>query len=262
MNNAIRRSYFFRNIINVTMKKPLISLIITLGIIFFSNLISAEVHDSLLKKVNYYKNKYKVNCLNQKITDNFGNGNNSLYGTRNMKPILHGIAYRGGANNFYHKTNKRDNHNPLPLDGLFNLTEQGFSKAVYLYSKNFSKTDTLFISKNGKDTLRYYQNSGNDSNGLRSLLEMVYQSIKEPDTGPVYLHCWNGWHQSGYIAAAILMQFCDFTNDMALDYWIENTDGASKGYENVKSRIKNFVPFDNMPVDKEIKSMICPCVNQ
>lgn len=244
------------------MNKSMISIYITLGIILFSLQINAEVPDSLSKKVNYYKSKYKVNCLNQKITNNFGDGFKSLYGTRNMKPILHGIAYRGGGNNYYHKTNKRDNHNPLPIDGLLNLTEDGFSNAVYLYSKNFSKTDTLFVSKSGKDTLKYYQNSGNDRKGLKTLLEMVYQSIKQPRIGPVYLHCWNGWHQSGYVAAAILMQFCDFTNEMALDYWIENTDGASKGYENVKSRIKNFVPFDDMTIEKEIKSLICPCLKQ
>ena len=85
-------------------------------------------------KFKFYEEKYKVECLNQKITDNFGNGYDSLYGTRNMRTILFGVAYRGGANNFYHKESKRENQNPLPEDGLNNLLNQGFSASVYLYA--------------------------------------------------------------------------------------------------------------------------------
>ena len=71
-----------------------------------------------------------------KVTDNWGNQFEDLYGTRNMRPVLHGVAYRGGANNYYHKRNKRKNQNPLPSDGLLNLCQEGFSGAVYLYQQN------------------------------------------------------------------------------------------------------------------------------
>ena len=69
-----------------------------------------------------------------KIVDNRGDGFDDLYGTRNLRPILHGVAYRGGANNYYHKTNKRKNNNPLPKDGLQNLCTEGFS--FYLLIQN------------------------------------------------------------------------------------------------------------------------------
>ena len=118
----------------------LLSIIINF-LVLFSQDINAEDN---FNKFRFYKNKYKVECANEKITDNIGKGNDSLYGTRNMRTILYGVAYRGGANNFYHKLNKRDNHNPLPEDGLENLCNQGFSTAVYLYGTNFSESKKQF----------------------------------------------------------------------------------------------------------------------
>lgn len=216
----------------------------------------------ILSKFLFYKNKYKVECANEKITDNFGNGYDSLYGTRNMRVILHGVAYRGGANNFYNKNQKRDNHNPLPQEGLINLTNQGFSKAVYLYSKNFSSSEKVIVSNSGNDTLEYLQNSGMNRNDLKSIMIMVLDVIRNKDKGPIYLHCWNGWHQSGYISAAILMQFCGLTNEEALKYWNQNTDGVNKGYENVKRLVSNFVPFNDIKIDNKTKETICPCLEK
>lgn len=211
-------------------------------------------------KFRYYKNKYNVNCANEKITDNFGNGNDSLYGTRNMRTILFGTAYRGGANNFYHKSNKRDNHNPLPEDGLKNLLDEGFSTAVYLYSKNFSTAKKFYVNNN--DTLKYFQNSGMSRQTLKEIMLLVKDVIDNKNKGPVYFHCWNGWHQSGYISAAILIQFCGISNKQAYDYWIDNTDGVNKGYENVKSLVRNFVPFDDIKISEELKKEICPCLKK
>lgn len=228
-------------------------------LLFFlsSIFIYSKQFNTIEDKVNYYKNRYKVNCLNEKITDNFGNGFIELYGTRNMKPILFGIAYRGGANNFYHKTNKRDNQNPLPVDGLNNLCAEGFSTAVYLYGKNFQESKKIFISNS--DTLKYIQNSGMNRKTQEDIVKMVIDRIENPDLGPIYLHCWNGWHQSGYVASMLLMQFCNYTNQQARTYWEQNTDGAYKKFDNVKKMIANFEPFKNYKIDKEIQDMICPC---
>ena len=82
---------------------------------------------------DFYKSRYNEEDLMTKVVDNFGNGFDSLYGTRNLRPILHGVAYRGGANNYFHKTAKRKNSNPLPEDGIAALCQEGFSNSVYLY---------------------------------------------------------------------------------------------------------------------------------
>ena len=215
--------------------------------------------NSLAEKAGFYRSKYKVSCVGEKITDNHGNGYDSLYGTRNMRTILYGVAYRGGANNFYHKTDKRENHNPLPVDALQNLCEQGFSSAVYLYSTNFSGSEKSFISRNSPDTLQYIQNSGSNLKDLKKIMLMVKNVIDKPNLGPVYLHCWNGWHQSGYVSAAILMQFCKYSNNEAYKYWMDNTDGVNKGYENVKNLVKTFKPFPDISISDEIRKEICTC---
>ncbi len=217
----------------------------------------AKNFKNIEEKLNFYKERYEVNCLNEKITDNFGNGFDALYGTRNMKPILHGIAYRGGANNYYHKTNKRHNHNPLPPDGLENLFNEGFSVAIYLYGTNFSTAKKMIASDT--DTLKYIQNSGMNIKTQREILSMVYDRINDAELGPIYLHCWNGWHQSGYVASMILMQFCNYSNQQARIYWEKNTDGAYKKFYNVKNMIANFKPFKEFQISEEIRQKICPC---
>lgn len=241
------------------MYKISLLLMIILFICFNLNWLEAQSPE-VSKKIEYYKNKYGKNCADEKITDNFGNGYDSLYGTRNMRTILFGIAYRGGANNFYHKQNKRDNHNPLPEDGLINLAGQGFSTAVYLYSTNFTDSKKYFVNDKNKDTLNYCQISGNSRKELKKIMLMVKEVIDNPDKGPIYFHCWNGWHQSGFIASAILMQFCGISNEQANDYWMKNTDGVNKGYENVKKLVKSFKPFDDISINESTKKRICPCL--
>ncbi|MDT3738250.1 MAG: hypothetical protein RO257_01980 [Candidatus Kapabacteria bacterium] len=234
-----------------------------MGMLFVSfSLSSAKDFKSIKDKADYYKTLYKVDCLNEKITDNFGNGFEDVYGTRNMRTILYGVAYRGGSNNFYHKTNKRDNHNPLPDDGLTHLCMQGFSNAVYLYSTNFAESKRQYINNETNDTLNYLQNSGNDRKAMKNLLLMVKNVIDNPSEGPIYFHCWNGWHQSGYVSSAILMQFCGLTNAQAYQYWLDNTDNVNKGYENVKSMVKNFKTFDDIKISDETKELICPCMKK
>lgn len=212
------------------------------------------------EKIKYYKNRYKVLSLYDKITDNHGNGFETLYGTRNMRVILYGIAYRGGANNFYHRTNKRNNMNPLPSDALYNLKKEGFSTVIYLYNTNYNDSLRYYIDENSKDTLLYLQNSLKNRAEIKEMLLLVKETIENPNRGPIYLHCWNGWHQSGYASAIILMQFCNFTNEQALLYWRDNTDGVRKGYEKVEKKIAEFVPFEDIKIDNSIKKLICPCM--
>ncbi len=217
---------------------------------------------SVFEKVHYYKELFKIKCADEKITDNRGNGNESLYGTRNMRVILHGIAYRGGANNAYHRKNKRGNQNPLQEDGLKNLCNNHFSKAIYLYRKNFDRAEKIITKETNNNILEYHQISGNSNEELRKIMQEVFDVIMRPELGPIYLHCWNGWHQSGYIASAILMQFCDISNEDALQYWTKNTDGNHNGYDKIKKQIQNFKKFDEFYIDDDIEKAICPCIQK
>jgi len=247
---------FLLNLKFFKLKKLQYILIILLICFAAVNNSSAETI-SLSGQVDYYLKRYKVNCVTEKITDNFGNGFESLYGTRNMRPILHGVAYRGGANNYYHRNNKRENNNPLPNDGLINLCMEGFSDAVYLYSRNFNTAEKSFSIDN--KTMNYHQISGNTTSEIEQIIKMVFQVINRDIKGPLYFHCWNGWHQSGYVSSAILKQFCNYTDNEAYNYWMRNTDGVNKGYDRVKQMVRDFKPFPQYKISEEIQEMICPC---
>ena len=232
--------------------------------------ISSQVSDSSIvdKKTDslsleFYKSRYNETDLLHKITDNYGNKFEELYGTRNMRPILHGIAYRGGGNNYYHKTDKRENQNPLPNDGVTNLCQEGFSKSVYLYQRNadsiIEKTNCNCI--NGKSNrLEYLQLDYFDPDHIYEMVKMTYESAIYDSIGPVYLHCWNGWHASGYISAILLKQFCGYTNLEATSYWDIATDGANQSprYRSIRDQINDFVPYPEFKLADGMGNKICP----
>ena len=211
-----------------------------------------------LEKFKKYKEFYGVTDVLTKLTDNQGKGRKDLYGTRNFRVVLNGVAYRGGGNNYYHFTNPRDNKNPLPLEGLYNLANEGFSKAVYLYTTNFDSVNTTFISSNLQDTLHYVQVGGNTREEQDSIISFAYQAIINKDVGPVYYHCWNGWHQSGFVSTILLKQFCGYDSEKSVHYWEDATDGWNNGYDRIRDAIRNFVPFDKYPISKQVRDAICP----
>ena len=214
-------------------------------------------------KSSYYKKRYKEINLLSKITDNKGNGFDSLYGTRNLRPLLHGVAYRGGANNYFHKSEKRKNSNPLPKDGLNNLCVEGFSSSVYLYQSNWdstlAKTDCKCIN-NTKNQLNYYQLNYFNAEDVSKMLTLIYESALDKNKGPVYFHCWNGWHASGFISAIALKQFCGFTSLEAVNYWDLCTDGTniSPRYNSIRQKIKDFTPISHLILEDSIVGVICP----
>ncbi len=211
---------------------------------------------------DFYKTRYTETDLMYKVVDNWGNGFDDLYGARNMRPILHGVAYRGGANNHYHKENKRHNHNPLPNDGIENLCKEGFSNSIYLYRNNFETAPTLKDCNclNGAiNEMEYHQYDYFDDKHVYEMLKLVYQSAIDTTVGPVYLHCWNGWHASGFLAAVILKQFCGFSDLDATAYWDLGTDGANNSprYNTIRERIINFKPYSEFIISDSIGNKIC-----
>ena len=222
-----------------------------------------DIKGDFIYSSDYYKERYVETDLMYKVTDNKGNGFDSLYGTRNMRPILHGVAYRGGANNYYHLSDKRHNHNPIPLDGMSNLCEEGFSKGIYLYRENFENSpvgDTCSCSNDSWNNFEYYQKDYFDDQHIKDMLEMTYHSATMDSVGPIYLHCWNGWHASGYISAVILKQFCGYSSWNAVNYWDLGTDGAntSPRYQHQRERIKDFEPYPEFMISDSLQGCLCP----
>lgn len=211
-----------------------------------------------------YNNRYKLTDPDMKLVNNRGDGFDLLYGTRNFRAVLPGMQYRGGANNLYHKDSKRDNQNPLPNDGLMNLCEEGFSSAVYLYATNYSTapSEVSCVNRlnNLPNKLSYLQVSPFGDQGLKKIMTLVRESILSESIGPIYTHCWNGWHASGLVSAVALRQFCNWSVDQAVAYWDRNTDGVNKDpyYEKSRDRIRTYQIADDLSIDKKLTAKICP----
>lgn len=101
-------------------------------LVLFSSQAFANLDDA-----EKFRRRYPLATAKAKLVDNYGNDFEPLYGVRNFRAVLNGVYYRGGANNAYHRSDKRGNQNPLPEDGLLNLCTEGFATAIYLYAANF-----------------------------------------------------------------------------------------------------------------------------
>lgn len=212
--------------------------------------------------VSFYKDHFKLTDVFQKLVDNEGNGEESLYGVRNFRVVLQGIQYRGGGNNRYHRTLPRNNVNPLPQDGLIRLCKQGFGLAIYLYSENFAtaQKEMTCESVRGINTLKYISISPvTTPANTRNILSIIYESLLSYKHGPIYTHCWNGWHASGYVSAVSLRQFCGWSAEQAVKYWDINTDGRNDEpqYESIRNKIRTFIPFEDFKISNELQARVC-----
>ena len=74
-----------------------------------------EELDGIIAGFEKYRLQYKVECVQEKITNNQGEGYDDLYGTRNFRVVLHGVAYRGGGITITTKPIKEATKTPYPL---------------------------------------------------------------------------------------------------------------------------------------------------
>lgn len=228
------------------------------------SLSESDSEDESLVTGSGYRARYPLKNASAKLVDNTGLGFDNLRGTRNFRAVLNGVYYRGGANNAYMKPKPRANTNPLPNHGLENLCKEGFGHAVYLYSKNY-ETAASSVScrtrEGNSNTLTYLQISPltYQESDQRKLLTLIHEHIRNPRLGPIYDHCWNGWHASGFVAAITLRQFCDFTTEQAIAYWNTNTDGNNgSGYNKVRDNIRKFTPYRDLSLSAAEKKVLCP----
>lgn len=168
-------------------------------------------------------------------------------GVRYQKTVLNGVLIRAGG---------PGGQRSMSNDTLKELCEEGVSKAIYLYPKfNFSNPGTHRCSRGSIE----YKGGGFVGSASRSTLQEIYRAA-ESGSGPVLVHCWNGWHAAGEIAAYSLIQFCGWSGDRAADYWsagIQDKGNMGK-YGSILKRIRNFQPFSDLRISESTKARICP----
>ncbi len=195
--------------------------------------------DSTLKQPNFYTRP---------------EGKHKTLGLNYFKPVILGVLYRGGS-----AGTRRANDNDsgvLTRTQLMALCEAGFSKAVYAYGKSkYMIPQVSCVTREGKqNTLSYEGVSYNDKNRFVEIIDDVIRYNK----GPVYDHCWNGWHASGELAAVALKQFCDFSDSESQRYWQRNRYDKV-AVPSLLKRIANFKPHSNIPaLNSATQAELCP----
>lgn len=159
--------------------------------------------------------------------------------------VLEGVLHRGGGGKA-----------GLSESTLTSMCGE-YSRAIYLYA---DETQNKNFKCPGSDEV-FYINSGfgyKSQDTARPALQAVYDAIVN-QTGPVYVHCWNGWHAAGEVAAVALKQFCGYSDEDAAQYW-KNTigDQFKSSYNSILNRIRKFQPYSDLQISQAQKSRICP----
>jgi hypothetical protein len=169
--------------------------------------------------------------------------------TRQFLTVLPGLLYRGGG---------PGGQRPLPMEALESLCEAGFSVAVYGYKEGYRDPGPIECRNKltgDENTLRYIALNANTDEAKEIVLEHVYKSLKDASRGPIFVHCWNGYHASGELAAISLKQVCmkDWgTGTRASRYWHRHGNGAA-----MISRVGRFAPSDNLELPQRYQDAIC-----
>ncbi len=171
---------------------------------------------------------------------------------KDFQTTIEGVLYRGGSRGA----------NPLSEKQLQYLCEEGVGHAIYTYDTGFKKaparTCTMKNGRPGKIEYSYFRFL--DKKGIEDSMRAIHNSIVNPAEGATFVHCWNGWHASGEIAAMALKQFCDYSDSQAKEYWKANIGdkGNLPKYGRVLTRIENFQPLPSLKLNLKQQSQVCP----
>jgi hypothetical protein len=166
-----------------------------------------------------------------------------FHGIRDYREVMPGVLYRGGANN---------GRAPLNQGELAALCDAGMGTAYYLYSTGFHGPTVTHCSKGDLD----YSYEGWEGKGRAIVHQQIYNTIKSKGK-PVFIHCWNGIHATGAVAATALMQFCGISAKQAVEYWKVGI-APKLQYPSVIHNIQSFQPNPKLELTPEEQATYCP----
>lgn len=176
-------------------------------------------------------------------------GNGGLPGMAFVRPVLDGVLYRAGF------SGGDKDRSGLSAKQREALCKAGFSGARYIDFGTRTPYGTTACSANSLD---YAKGS---SSRTQDLMKDIHAVIKDPEKGPILVHCMWGVHSSGAVSAMALVQFCGWSEDEAKAYWNDARNNApcSGGCDKwISSKFGSFKVDPNLEIDDREKSAICP----
>lgn len=166
-----------------------------------------------------------------------------------VRPVLSGVLYRGG---FKGGDKARTG---LSTSQRKQLCESGFSSARYI---DFGKHTKYGETSCGSGKLTY---AAGKSTRPDDVMAEIYNVIKNPGKGPVYVHCMWGVHSSGAVSAMALVQFCGWSEERAKKYWDDARNGAgcSDGCDAwIDRHFDRFKKNPSLKISAAEQAAICP----
>ncbi len=124
--------------------------------------------------------------------------------------------------------------------------------AYYLYSTGFPGPSVIPCDKGELA----YEYEGWEGKGQSVVHQQIFDTIKSKGK-PVFVHCWNGIHATGAVAATALMQFCGMSPKQAVDYWKVGV-APKVQYPSVIRNIQSFRPNPKLELTPEEQAKYCP----
>ena len=173
-----------------------------------------------------------------------------------LRPVLKGALYRSGT----------------PSEpALQALCESGWKRVYSLYGEHTTQTGPRNASmlRHGRDVRTCQAESGGQRNlewrsapssrmrNLPAIFADIIDSVRNPDRGPVLVHCWNGLHYAGMVSALVLRQLCGASADTAEAYWWSTTS-QGQNYPHVVRTIRAFRPLPGFALSEAERARLCP----
>ena len=170
---------------------------------------------------------------------------------RSVLPVLKGLLYRAGG---------PGGAKPLGGEQVDALCGLGFSAVDFAYSGQ--SPETVSCQAGGTANSLIYQTVPYDPKHSSVFLGHIYRAIKN-NLGPVMVHCWNGWHESGLMAVYALMQFCSskgWDAERGWQYWRSTTgdNPDNPQYLGIRKMIQSFQVQANMEITAAEINDLCP----
>ncbi len=166
-----------------------------------------------------------------------------------FRPVLSGVLYRAGF------SGGDKEHDGLSSAQRQTLCGDGFSRAFYA---DFGKNTQYGATSCSNGSLDY---ESARSSHPADVMKAVYDVVKNPNAGPVLVHCMWGVHASGALSAMALVQFCGWSEDRAKAYWdkARNEAPCSGGCDKwIDAKFEHFRYDPSLEISAAEMSAICP----
>lgn len=172
-----------------------------------------------------------------------------------LRPVLKGVLYRSGS----------------PSEpALQQMCETGWKRVYSLYGEHTTHLGprNSNMLRHGRDTrtcqgeqgprvLEWRPAPSSRMRNLPALFADILDSIRNPEKGPLLVHCWNGLHYAGMVSALALRQFCGLSAEDAEAYWRANANRGAN-YPLIIANFYQFKPIAGLQLTPEEQAAVCP----